>query len=116
MAGDRVLLAQALANLVDNAIKYAPAGSAIAVEGVRDGDCVDVTVADRGPGIAASEHDKVVERFYRGDASRGSTPGVGLGLPLVVAAARLHGGRLRFADNAPGLRATLELPAAPAEH
>ncbi len=112
VSGDAVLLAQALGNLLDNAIKYSPPGTAIAVEGVRRTDTVELTVADRGPGIPEAEKPKVVERFYRGDVSRGVVQGLGLGLPLVAAAARLHGGLLRLADNRPGLRASLLLPPA----
>ena len=69
---------------------------------------VQIAVADNGPGITDPEKTKVVERFYRGDASRG-TPGVGLGLSLVAAIARLHGGALELSDNHPGLRAGLLL-------
>lgn len=116
VSGDAVLLSQAIGNLLDNAIKYAPGGSTIAIEGVRRTDTVELTVADRGPGIADAEKPKVVERFYRGDASRGVTPGIGLGLALVAAAARLHGGLLRLSDNRPGLRASLLLPPADPAH
>jgi len=107
--GDPLLLAQALGNLIDNALKYAPNSSVITVS-VRGlaGGAVEVMVADRGPGIPAAERSKVVERFYRGDASRG-TPGVGLGLSLVEAVARLHGSALRLEDNGPGLRAGMTL-------
>lgn len=109
--GDRVLLAQAVNNLVDNALKYVGPGGRIAVEVERRRDgSVDVVVADNGPGIPDTEKPKAAERFYRGDASRG-TPGVGLGLSLVEAIARLHGGSLELADNHPGLRAGLVLRA-----
>ena len=108
VAGDPLLLSQALANLVENALKYGDGSIAITVR--RDASVVEMAVSDHGPGIADAERARVVERFYRGDASRG-TPGVGLGLSLVAAVARLHGGRLELADNAPGLRATLLLPA-----
>jgi signal transduction histidine kinase len=108
--GDPVLIAQALGNLIDNALKYTPVGGAIRVE-VRRGasQTVDVTVADSGPGIAEAERPKVIERFYRGDLSRG-TPGFGLGLSLVDAVARLHGSALQLEDNRPGLRAVIVLP------
>jgi hypothetical protein len=107
--GDPVLLAQALGNLIDNALKYTPEGGSISVEVRRGpGHVVGVSVADTGPGIPAAEQPKVVERFYRGDASRG-TPGVGLGLSLVEAVARLHGSALAFEDNKPGLRAFVVL-------
>ena len=107
--GDPVLLAQALGNLIDNALKYTPEGGSIHVEVRREPNhSVGVTVADSGPGIPDSERPKVIERFYRGDASRG-TPGVGLGLSLVDAVARLHGSSLQLEDNPPGLRAVMRL-------
>jgi signal transduction histidine kinase len=108
--GDPVLLAQALGNLIDNALKYTPADGEIVVEvrtGADDGR-VEIIVADSGPGIPADQRPKAVERFYRGDASR-CTPGVGLGLSLVDAVARLHGSELRLEDNQPGLRASIVL-------
>jgi hypothetical protein len=107
--GDPVLLAQALGNLIDNALKYTPDGGIIGVE-VRRGfaQAVGVSVADTGPGIPDAEKRKVVERFYRGDLSRG-TPGFGLGLSLVDAVARLHGSTLEFEDNHPGLRVSIVL-------
>lgn len=109
LAGDPVLLAQAIGNLIDNALKYAQENGSIRVEASRAGGTViEVTVADDGPGIPDDEKPNVSKRFYRGDASRG-TPGVGLGLSLVSAVADLHGGALIFTDNKPGLRATLRL-------
>ena len=107
--GDPVLLAQALGNLIDNALKYTPDNGTIVVAVRRGGDGrVEVVVADSGPGIPEGERSKAVERFYRGDASR-CTPGVGLGLSLVDAVARLHGGELKLEDNHPGLRAGIVL-------
>ncbi len=116
--GDRVLLAQAVNNLVDNALKYVGKGGRITLEVMRaPNGVVTLAVADNGPGIPDAERPKAAQRFYRGDASRG-TPGVGLGLSLVQAIAKLHGGSLELADNRPGLRAqiTLEegLPSQPA--
>lgn len=106
-SGDPVLLAQAVSNLIDNALKYVHTGGSITVEIPSHADrVVEIAVADDGPGIPDGEKPKVVERFYRGDASRG-TPGVGLGLSLVDAVAKLHGGSLRFVDNHPGLRVLL---------
>jgi signal transduction histidine kinase len=106
-SGDPVLLAQAVSNLIDNALKYSPPGGSVSVDAVRgEGDAVEIAVADNGPGVADSEKPRLVERFYRGDASRG-TPGVGLGLSVVDAVAKLHGGFLKLADNNPGLRARL---------
>ncbi|HEY4074765.1 MAG TPA: ATP-binding protein [Herbaspirillum sp.] len=109
LAGDPFLLAQAVGNLIDNALKYAQENGSIRVEVVRHGDtAIDLSVTDDGPGIPDEEKPKVSKRFYRGDASRG-TPGVGLGLSLVNAVAELHGGSLVLSDNSPGLRATLRL-------
>ncbi len=107
--GDPVLLAQALSNLIDNALKYTPADGHVVVTVTRGADGgVTVTVADSGPGIPEADRAKVIERFYRGDTSRG-TPGVGLGLSLVEAIARLHGSSLGLADNGPGLRVSMAL-------
>jgi signal transduction histidine kinase len=109
LAGDPFLLAQAVGNLIDNALKYAQENGSITIEAVRSGDtAIDLIVADDGPGIPDEEKPKVSKRFYRGDASRG-TPGVGLGLSLVNAVAELHGGSLLLSDNSPGLRVTLRL-------
>lgn len=109
IAGDPVLLAQAIGNLIDNALKYAEHAIIVHVQVTPD-DRICISVSDDGPGIADDEKAKVVERFYRGDASRG-TPGVGLGLSLVAAVTRLHGGMLLLADANPGLKATMQLPA-----
>lgn len=103
---DPLLIAQAVGNLIDNAIKFA--GTQIHVSVSDHGGLVEVVVADDGPGIPDSEKAKATERFYRGDASRG-TPGVGLGLALVKGVATLHRGELRLADNHPGLAVTLTL-------
>ncbi len=109
--GDRQLLAQAIGNLLDNAVKYTPAGGRITLNAVRQSDGhVGLVVADSGPGIPEDERARVTQRFYRGDASR-HAEGVGLGLSLAEAVARLHGGELRLDGNNPGLRAILALPA-----
>jgi len=110
--GDRDLLFQALANLLDNAIKYTPAGGEVSIELKRVGKAADIVVSDTGSGIAEAERDKVGQRFYRLESSR-STPGSGLGLSLVKAVARLHRATLLLEDNAPGLKVTLRLPIAP---
>jgi hypothetical protein len=111
VAGDPLLLAQAVSNLIDNALKYARVGGAVTVEVLRRTDgMIEITVADDGPGINDAEKLKAPERFYRGDISRG-TPGVGLGLSLVAAVAKLHGGSLVLADNNPGLRAQMLIEA-----
>jgi signal transduction histidine kinase len=108
VTGDPDMLAQAVGNLLDNAVKYAPTGRIALTLGRRSDGRATIVVADNGPGIPAAERDKAVERFYRGDASR-SSPGHGLGLAEVAAVAKLHGGTLELADNAPGLKATLVL-------
>jgi signal transduction histidine kinase len=109
VSGDPVLLAQALGNLLDNSLKYAPVNGAIHVAVLKLGDAsIEVSVTDNGPGITDAEKIKVVQRFYRGDASRG-TPGVGLGLSLVQAVAKLHGSALLLSDQNPGLRVALTL-------
>jgi signal transduction histidine kinase len=107
VSGDPTLLAQAVGNLIDNALKYVGERGSVKVE-VRalEDRAVEICVSDDGPGIPDSEKPKVAQRFYRGDCSRG-TPGVGLGLSLVQAVAKLHGGTLELADNQPGLRARM---------
>ncbi len=107
--GDRHLLSQALANLIDNALKYAGGGEVSIRVLQRDGRAA-VEVADRGPGIAAADRETVFDRFVRLEPSR-STPGNGLGLSLVRAVAHRHGGTATVADNRPGLRAVIEFPA-----
>jgi len=111
ISGDPVLLAQAIGNLIDNALKYTPEGGAIAVAVQPHGEgLIDIDVTDNGPGISDEEKPKVSDRFYRGDASRG-TPGVGLGLTLVASVAKVHGGALELTDNHPGLKARMVLKA-----
>jgi signal transduction histidine kinase len=117
--GHRELVSQALANLVDNAIKYGKrdgtnangAEADIVVKAMDEGDRILLTVADAGPGIAESDRSRVVERFVRLERSR-SQPGSGLGLSLASAVARLHGGELKLEDNHPGLRTVISLPRA----
>ncbi|HMA52631.1 MAG TPA: HAMP domain-containing sensor histidine kinase [Magnetospirillaceae bacterium] len=108
--GDPFLLAQAIGNLVDNAVKYCSPACAVALKAARrDDGSVEISVSDTGPGIADSEKPRVTERFYRGAAS-GVTAGAGLGLSLVAAVTRLHGGSLSLSDAGPGLVATITLP------
>jgi signal transduction histidine kinase len=123
LVANRELVSQAVANLVDNAIKYSaaptPAGAAptpaatlppaIVISLVRIGGTVEIGVSDRGPGIAQQDRERALRRFVRLEKSR-SRSGAGLGLSLVAAVARMHGGAIRLEDNAPGLRAVLSLP------
>jgi len=118
VAGDPVLLAQALSNLIDNSLKSVSERGAISVRvGRRADGAVEIAVADDGPGIADADKPRAAERFFRGDRSRAS-PGVGLGLSIVDAVAKLHGGVLQLLDNHPGLLAQMVLPvtAAPPGH
>jgi signal transduction histidine kinase len=122
--GNRELISQALANLVENAIKYGKPDSVvqpldadvaatareILIEARREGDSVLLGVTDHGPGIPESDRKHAVERFVRLEASR-TLPGSGLGLSLASAVATLHGGELRLGDAHPGLVATLAIPA-----
>ncbi|MCW3836297.1 sensor histidine kinase [Sphingomonas canadensis] len=105
----RELMGQALANLIDNAMRHAAAGGGIALSLAVAPGALRITVADRGPGIAQEQRAEALRRFGRLDSAR-SLPGAGLGLALVEAVVRLHGGTLELGDNAPGLAATLVLP------
>jgi signal transduction histidine kinase len=111
VTGDRDLLFDATANLVDNAIKHGREAGRVDVQIADGGDGAAITVADDGPGIPEHELPHVFKRFYRLERSR-RTPGNGLGLSLVAAVARLHGARMEMVDNAPGLRFRLQFPAA----
>jgi signal transduction histidine kinase len=104
--GDRDLLFDAVANLIDNAIKHGRDGGEVTVEVAHENGAAVMSIADDGPGIPASESKQVFKRFYRLERSR-RTPGNGLGLSLVAAVARLHGARIELTDNAPGLRVRL---------
>jgi len=107
--GNKSLVSQALANLVDNAIKYTPEGGRITLSASEKPIGVELCVADSGPGIPAEDRSHVMDRFVRLEASRNS-PGTGLGLSLVAAVAGLHDAVFTLADNAPGLRAVLLFP------
>lgn len=117
---NRQLIGQAVANLIDNAIKYAPANggsaalSVISVAVGLAGHEIEIVVADHGPGIAAENRERALKRFVRLDESR-TQPGSGLGLSLVAAVARLHSGRVLLEDNQPGLRVKMLLPQPPIE-
>ena len=124
LRGNRELISQALANLVENAIKYGKPSAVvqpldlaaaarvreILIEARREGDRVLLSVIDHGPGIPEADRKHAVERFVRLEASR-TLPGSGLGLSLAAAVATLHGGELRLGDSHPGLTATLVIPA-----
>jgi signal transduction histidine kinase len=112
--GNRSLIAQALANLVDNAIKYTPEGGAVRIRIAVTDAGVELSVADSGPGIPAEDRIRVVERFVRLEASRNS-PGTGLGLSLVAAVAHFHNAQLELQDSdipgtTSGLMAVLRFP------
>lgn len=107
--GHRQLLAQALSNLIENAIKYGASGGEIGLTAARDGDRVTLTVTDKGPGIPEANRAEARRRFRRLDASR-SLEGAGLGLALAEAIAHLHGGELVLGDCRPGLSAAIEIP------
>lgn len=119
--GDRELISQALANLIDNALKYglpaagdgaggnAPPGEVTIGVARRDG-AVEISVCDHGPGVPENERQRVLQRFVRLETSR-SRPGSGLGLSLAAAVARLHKGELKLEDNSPGLAVRMVLPA-----
>ena len=114
--GNRELLSQAIANLIDNAIKHGrpKSGSEGVIEVLltRHPSMVTISVGDKGPGIPEHQREHVLDRFVRLEESR-NTPGSGLGLSLVAAIARLHHGRVELLDNAPGLRAEMKLPLNP---
>lgn len=115
--GDRGLMAQAISNLIDNAIKYTPAGGTISFSAARTADgMIDLSITDTGPGIPEADRAHVTRRFHRLDSAR-TQPGSGLGLALVESVAELHGGQLILGDGGgpagkPGLKATLRLPRA----
>ncbi len=114
--GNRELIGQALANLIDNALKYGVPEEPleqrlrhVALEARRNGELAELIVADRGAGIMPGDRERVVDRFVRLENSR-TRPGSGLGLSMAAAVAHLHGGALRLEDNAPGLRVVIALP------
>jgi signal transduction histidine kinase len=115
--GNREFIAQALANILDNAVKYTPAGGAIMLRvRRRSSGEIEFSVTDTGPGVPEADRERVVQRFVRLENSR-NEPGAGLGLSLVAAVAEAHGGRLELAEGpgkvgemGPGLRVALVLP------
>lgn len=111
--GDKDLLGQIVANLIENALRHTPSGSTIRLSVEQTGNLVTLIVADNGPGIPEAERDLVLRRLYRLERSR-TTAGNGLGLALVAAVADLHSARLELSDNAPGLTVRLTFPMVPA--
>lgn len=108
--GSRDLIAQAVGNLLDNAIKYTPAGGQVHLRLAHRDARLELSVRDTGPGIPTADRARVMERFVRLDAAR-STPGNGLGLALVRAVAQLHDAHITLEDARPGLTVTLDFPA-----
>ena len=108
--GDRGLLGQVLANLIENAIRHTQPDARITLSLTREDGRSVVSVSDNGPGVPPDERELVLRRLYRRDQSR-STPGAGLGLSLVSSIATLHGATVELEDNAPGLRVVLRFPA-----
>lgn len=107
--GHRQLLSQCFANLLDNAVKFTPAGGAIELRTLCKDGYAEFLLTDNGPGIPEESRDALLKPYARGD-TRGAVPGLGLGLSLVVAVASLHSSSLQLSDNAPGLRVALRLP------
>jgi signal transduction histidine kinase len=109
ISADRDLLFDAISNLVDNAIKHGREGGLVSIHlDQKDGEAI-LSVSDDGPGIPSQEFERVFKRFYRLERSR-SMPGNGLGLSLVAAVVRLHGGSIRLIDNSPGLSVEIHFP------
>jgi len=107
LSGDRDLLFQAIANLLDNATKYTPAGGSIRIDLASLNEGGRLVIADSGPGIPEAAREKVFQRFFRLEQSR-TTPGNGLGMSLVAAVVTLHRMSIRLEDNRPGLRVVIE--------
>ena len=107
--GDRALLGQVLANLIENAMHHTPRGTEITVALSETEEHVNLSVTDNGPGIPEAEQDLVLRRLYRLDRSR-ATPGHGLGLSLVSGIAQVHEATLSLEEAMPGLRVTLRFP------
>src|SRR5262249_57037646 len=110
VTGDRDLIFDAVANVVDNALKHGRPAGRIVVASENVGGIPVISVTDDGPGIPADQHEQVFKRFYRLEQSR-YTPGKGRGLSLVAAVARLHGARVELLDHAPGLVFKIWFPA-----
>ncbi len=111
LVGDRELLAQVLANLIENALRHCPVGCTIRLILERTAGRMVLAVADDGPGVPEAERGRIFERFFRAEHSR-TTPGSGLGLAMVAAVAELHGAAVAAEDARPGLRVRIDFPAA----
>ncbi len=111
IVGDRELLAQVLANLIENALRHCPVGCTIRLTLERTAGGVALAVTDDGPGVPEAERGRIFERFFRAEHSR-TTPGSGLGLAMVAAVAELHGATVEAEDAGPGLRVRIDFPAA----
>ncbi|MBS0470377.1 MAG: HAMP domain-containing histidine kinase [Proteobacteria bacterium] len=111
ICGDRELLVQSAANLLENALTHTPAGAKVVVELHLKGDFIELTVSDNGNGVPEGERARIFERFYRVEGSR-TVAGNGLGLSIVEGVAELHSGWVTALDNNPGLRVAIRLPAA----
>lgn len=112
LPGNQQLIAQAITNLLDNAMKFTPRGGRVAVAARRNKRGIEISVSDTGPGIPEKEYKRVFERFVRLDNAR-STPGNGLGLSLAQGVAKLHNGKIQLGDNHPGLVVTIVLGGCP---
>lgn len=116
--GNRQMIGRAVANLMDNALKYGRDGGSIALAAIDRGESVEISVSDSGPGIAAELREDAIRKYRRLEEAR-TTEGTGLGLAMARAVARLHGGDIVLEDNRPGLRVRLLLkrpvPAAPSD-
>ena len=115
VSGDKSLLGQVFANLIENALRHAPEGGKISVSVAQSEETAHITVSDTGPGIPAEERENVLRRLYRLERSR-TTPGSGLGLSLVAAIVNMHDGELRLEDNEPGLKVEIDLKASGTDH
>lgn len=115
VAGNKSLLGQVFANLIENALRHTPDGTGITVSVVQSGETARITVSDTGAGIPADERENVLRRLYRLERSR-TTPGSGLGLSLVAAIIHMHDGELSLEDNDPGLKVEIALKQAGTGH
>jgi signal transduction histidine kinase len=113
LTGNRQLLAQLVTNLLENALKYVPAGGQVRVRVEKTAESACLSVADDGPGIAAADRESALRPFVRVGDAAAKAAGSGLGLSLAAAVARLHGAQLTLADNAPGLIVRCEFPLSP---